>query len=556
MQLHVPYHRGQRKPWPSVPRINWNHPLAEGLLFYVYDAGGFYIDLVQNQLGKMQSGTTVASTGTYSLGAGIKWPGANNSGEIVFPVSNGAKALGATVPWSTACATYYLAGASGVFVAATGVSNTLGDTGPCFLTNIVNNSTMSMAPDNGNTIPNFTQTIASNTFQTWSASTNGTTSLNFYANGKLDSSPTVASTTFSIASESPYVVINNGVDGVTGGNSNGPGGLSGYLPYYAAWNRVLTATDNWTLHNDPWSLLIFPEDDMFATLVGASATTAALSGFTRAEFKALIQPTGKVPILGYGTFQTKALDQPSGVVPLSGKSEAQVKSSANTPSLKAAISALLEAQLKALASPTGKVNISARAEFMVKSKGLLTLQTVGQQALTALSVFMSKALAQPTGKVGISGTSESQVKATPRIQGSTSLSARTSALVKALANTPSLRAALSAILETQVKEQASPTGRLTLTALSTTQVKSNALATTTSNFLALVGTLTAQTKSALGNPPTIQILSSGRWISPEEVISSIARKYGRLGGLASANSRTAAQRSLLASIAAAHRWQK
>src|SRR5258706_60772 len=57
-------------------------------------------------------------------------------------------------------------------------------------------------------------------------------------------------------------------------------------------------------------------------------------------------------------------------------------------------------------------------------------------------------------------------------------------------------------------------------------------------------------------PPPLVITSAGRWISPEEVISSIARKYGRIGGLASADSRTAAERSLLASIAAAHRWKK
>lgn len=57
-------------------------------------------------------------------------------------------------------------------------------------------------------------------------------------------------------------------------------------------------------------------------------------------------------------------------------------------------------------------------------------------------------------------------------------------------------------------------------------------------------------------PPPVVPTSAGRWISPEEVISSIARKYGRIGGLASADSRTAAERSLLASIAAAHRWKK
>lgn len=57
-------------------------------------------------------------------------------------------------------------------------------------------------------------------------------------------------------------------------------------------------------------------------------------------------------------------------------------------------------------------------------------------------------------------------------------------------------------------------------------------------------------------PPPIAPLGGGRWISPQEVISSIARKYGSIGGLASADSRTAAERKTLASIAAAHRWKK
>lgn len=571
----------------GIPSINWDHPLAQGLLFYVYDAGGYYLDLVQHQSGKLEANTTVASVGSYPLGYGVKWPGANNSSDIFFPVSNGAKSLGATIPWSTACGTYYLGSPSGVFVAATGVSNALGDTGPCFLTNIVNNTVMSMAPNNGATIPNFVQTISLNTFQTWAASTNSATVLNMYVNGKLDSSPTLASTTFSIATASPYVVLDNGVTSAIGGNSNGPGGISGYLPYYAAWARALTAADNFQLHNDPYCFLIYPEDDIFPALSAPSGTTliegkiprllsptrvtrgllpvrgyplapsntASLFGQSGFQTQSFVSFSGKVPLLGFLENQTKVLDQPLGKVPVSGYSEAQVKALVQ-PSGKVPIVAAAETQVKALAQPSGKVGLTAFTEAMVKSLAVASLVTAGAQALVALSALMVKASAQPSGKVGITGATEAQVKVLSSIRGSTPLSARAESLVKALANTPILRAALAATGTTQVKEQASPAGRLTLTASSTTQFKSNALATTTSNFLALVGTLTAQTKSALGNPPTIQILSSGRWISPEEVISSIARKYGRLGGLASANSRTAAQRSLLASIAAAHRWQK
>src|SRR6266446_2982753 len=46
MQLPIIGHRGQIKPYGSVPRINWGHPLTWGLISYGYDVGCGPIDLV------------------------------------------------------------------------------------------------------------------------------------------------------------------------------------------------------------------------------------------------------------------------------------------------------------------------------------------------------------------------------------------------------------------------------------------------------------------------------------------------------------------------------
>src|SRR4051812_14066058 len=46
MQLPIIAHRGQVKPYGSIPRINWAHPLTKNLVSYGYDIGCGPIDLV------------------------------------------------------------------------------------------------------------------------------------------------------------------------------------------------------------------------------------------------------------------------------------------------------------------------------------------------------------------------------------------------------------------------------------------------------------------------------------------------------------------------------
>src|SRR6266576_5345703 len=55
MQIPIIANRGNIKPWTSIPRINWRHPLAHGLLFYHYDTGCGGYDLAGNRKWNLSS---------------------------------------------------------------------------------------------------------------------------------------------------------------------------------------------------------------------------------------------------------------------------------------------------------------------------------------------------------------------------------------------------------------------------------------------------------------------------------------------------------------------
>jgi hypothetical protein len=48
--------------------------------------------------------------------------------------------------------------------------------------------------------------------------------------------------------------------------------VNGFVYYGAIWKRSMTAAEMLQLHLDPYCFLIYPEDEMFATLVGSSVT--------------------------------------------------------------------------------------------------------------------------------------------------------------------------------------------------------------------------------------------------------------------------------------------
>jgi len=50
-------------------------------------------------------------------------------------------------------------------------------------------------------------------------------------------------------------------------------GVAGWIHFGALWNRTLSAQEASQIHNDPYCFLIYPEDEIFATLVGSGGVT-------------------------------------------------------------------------------------------------------------------------------------------------------------------------------------------------------------------------------------------------------------------------------------------
>src|SRR5262249_12479116 len=64
----TPWRSGQKKPFASIPRINWSHPLARGLVTYMYDAGGgVVIDLVTGRTATARGPSAGAPTSQASV---------------------------------------------------------------------------------------------------------------------------------------------------------------------------------------------------------------------------------------------------------------------------------------------------------------------------------------------------------------------------------------------------------------------------------------------------------------------------------------------------------
>jgi hypothetical protein len=270
MQLSLPWRRGQAKPFDSVPRINWAHPIAQGLYFYVYDAGACYIDLVSGGCStQVRLGTTHSNFGTSAFGGGKKLDASNPFSEdfLFLPVSRGASLCGTVLPYTIGIGVVSV----GTQTAASGASASQADTtlggsnkiGASF--NVNSSAAGKMTINWFSTFSDFSTPLSSKTFQTYFAIPTSATAADYYGNGVFESNHIGLNATTGGAGDVGQIIIN----GDTAGGA-GTGGLTGFQMFYAGWNRNLTATEILQLQIDPWCLLWYPEDDIFATLVGVT----------------------------------------------------------------------------------------------------------------------------------------------------------------------------------------------------------------------------------------------------------------------------------------------
>ena len=252
---------------PSIPRINWADPITFGLL-------GVYLPGILRGYGLLGP---LLSNGGDGPGA---W-GTTADGASLNSLTSGANiGLITTTPlsWqgSPAYTVYFrgvIVGAGNSFGHALGLSYTNSDTNPYLACAISTDSSSwataeGFANSGGSGQTTAQVDISGHYGQMISLSTsyNAATNLTFWVNGKIAAQSTAFGSAPSFGTS--QILINQYVP--TTSRSTNTKCNAGYF-----WRRELSQAEQTRLSLDPYCFLIFPEDEIMASLVGATA-----QGFT------------------------------------------------------------------------------------------------------------------------------------------------------------------------------------------------------------------------------------------------------------------------------------
>ena len=245
--LLLPKVKGQYKP-AGVPKINWSHPLAKGLLFYVFDTGlGTIVELVKNTPSTISG--TVPSVVSSPWGSGFSY---NASASIKFVPD--AEIIAATT------------GINYSFAAAYNKTGTVGSYTSVFLRDA----------NNGGSQPYINWRIEINNAGSGQDRTNVSWCTNLNVEGDSTAKTGLNNNTYhtivgvmttvpagnvtAYADGAQFYNVNTAV-GHNNTNSNiylGYGSFVGLIYYAAFWGRVLTVKEQFLLHYKPYDFLIFP----------------------------------------------------------------------------------------------------------------------------------------------------------------------------------------------------------------------------------------------------------------------------------------------------------
>jgi Alpha-L-arabinofuranosidase B, catalytic len=257
---------GHIKP-PGIPRIDWRHPLAQGLVFYGFDTGtGLLIDLAAGRPASFVG--TKAGIAPSAFGAGILW---NNSNTAYFLQDAAIEAATAAGDYTAACA-ILPTNTSGLAAGALPFGRLIGNfTSPYYdwafdfsggqiYGSLLNSATYANI---GNPV-----TISNDQFASLALTAVAGTSAAFYGNGAQSGS---ISTGLAIASNNS-AGSNIYLSGASSSSSIRP--FIGFVYYGAFWKRALSAAEIAALHADPYAFLIFPSDRATDALRNSSSGTA------------------------------------------------------------------------------------------------------------------------------------------------------------------------------------------------------------------------------------------------------------------------------------------
>jgi len=232
------------------------------MVFYAYDTGtGQVVDLVDG----LQGTNSSAFKPTPSpQGSGNRYT--SGGPFVAFPNTSNIVGIFPSSLYSFATAWNITALPSVAFTGAFCVSDTATNTatGLQWDSGATNNMVAIYANTNtstftANSVGVYHSVVGTNT---------SATSQNTYFDGKLAVTSAITAA-FTATAYQP--VLNSEQSNFPTGN-----GVAGWIYFAALWNRTITAAEARQLHDDPYCFLIYPEDEIFASLVGVTAapTTA------------------------------------------------------------------------------------------------------------------------------------------------------------------------------------------------------------------------------------------------------------------------------------------
>jgi hypothetical protein len=277
MQLPIGSWRRIQKPWTSIPRIDWSHPLARGLI-------GCYLPgvlrghaLVGPKLAN--GGDGPGSFGVTAEGASLRSATLGSAKGLVVTATSEFKDFtrGMSLFWRGT-----LRGNCDNYCTLIGIQYADTDVSPYYTFAVSADGTgydilRDFHNEGSGTVVGNSADVRGSYGKTISVALTGKigTGVQFYVNAapiggmsSLSGSPS--------STGSSKIVINQGID-ATHRSANADCNV-GYF-----WNRDLTALEVKQLHDDPYCFLIYPEDEIFSTLVGGAGAPVDITGTINAS---------------------------------------------------------------------------------------------------------------------------------------------------------------------------------------------------------------------------------------------------------------------------------
>ena len=245
----------------GVPRINWQHPLAQNLVSYWWalDNGSGFIDLVTADSTKKGTGTknTLPVAGSGQFGTGSAFAAVTNFCEGI----NLSTVQAWTAPYSFALGWFQFAIQPGATGGYWGIADAPGNDPFA----VFENGATTIGFSYGNTASAFSFTPVINTFYVGVGAATGATDQSSWINGIAQTAGT-ATSAFT-GSTLRYVFGDIAAD-----SSNNGQGSNATIFFGAAWSgRALNASEAALLYTQPYCLLLPQETSMPALFVAAAA---------------------------------------------------------------------------------------------------------------------------------------------------------------------------------------------------------------------------------------------------------------------------------------------